>query len=147
MESTGDQYFELSRVTEEEIVIPELIETQLYSDLVSEEGKKVIKKHMARERNPKIIKAAIRRAKQLHGKVKCEVCDFDFEATYGIYGNDFIEGHQKLPLSESGDSGVKTRIEDIALLCSNCHRMIHRKKEWLTVEQLKNKLIKSKAFL
>jgi 5-methylcytosine-specific restriction enzyme A len=28
-------------------------------------------------------------------------------------------------------------LADLALLCSNCHRMIHRTKQWLTVEELK----------
>ena len=31
----------------------------------------------------------------------------------------------------------KTRLNDLSLLCSNCHKMIHRKSPWLTIEQLK----------
>jgi 5-methylcytosine-specific restriction enzyme A len=27
-------------------------------------------------------------------------------------------------------------LADLALLCSNCHRMIHRSKQWLTPDQL-----------
>jgi len=33
--------------------------------------------------------------------------------------------------------GDKTKVEDIAIVCSNCHSMIHRKKPWLTREKLK----------
>ena len=29
-------------------------------------------------------------------------------------------------------------LADLALLCSNCHRMIHRTKRWLTVEELQD---------
>jgi putative restriction endonuclease len=32
--------------------------------------------------------------------------------------------------------GEKTKNEDLALLCSNCHRIVHRKKPWLSVEKL-----------
>jgi hypothetical protein len=32
--------------------------------------------------------------------------------------------------------GDKTRLEDFALLCSNCHRMVHAKRLWLNLERL-----------
>ena len=35
----------------------------------------------------------------------------------------------------------KTKIEDIVMLCSNCHSMVHRRKPWATKEDLK-KLLK-----
>lgn len=44
----------------------------------------------------------------------------------GSGGKDFIEGHHTKLISELSD-GDKTRVEDIAMLCSNCHRMVHRK--------------------
>lgn len=52
----------------------------------------------------------------------------------------FIEGHHKSPLFESDDP-VKTTANDIALVCSNCHRMLHKGDPVYTIEQLKNKLI------
>jgi putative restriction endonuclease len=33
--------------------------------------------------------------------------------------------------------GDTTRLEDLALLCANCHRMIHRASPWLSVEELR----------
>jgi predicted HNH restriction endonuclease len=30
-----------------------------------------------------------------------------------------------------------TLVEDIALVCSNCHRMLHRKRHWLSINQLR----------
>ena len=35
-------------------------------------------------------------------------------------------------------AGQKTKIEDLSLLCSNCHRMIHRRVPWLKIEELKS---------
>jgi 5-methylcytosine-specific restriction protein A len=59
---------------------------------------------------------------------------FDFERVYGPRGADFIECHHRVPLHVTGQ--VTTRLEDLALICSNCHRMIHRTRPWLTVEEL-----------
>ena len=56
------------------------------------------------------------------------------------YGGDgFIECHHNVPLHEQEEERV-TKTSDLTLLCSNCHRMVHRKKKWLTVEELKSTL-------
>ncbi len=36
--------------------------------------------------------------------------------------------------------GEETKIEDIAMVCANCHRMLHRKIPWLSIKEL-NKLL------
>ncbi|MDP6032209.1 MAG: HNH endonuclease [Alphaproteobacteria bacterium] len=33
--------------------------------------------------------------------------------------------------------GERTKLSDLVLLCSNCHRMVHRKRPWLTVRELR----------
>ncbi|UQZ54168.1 restriction endonuclease [Bacillus subtilis] len=104
-------------------------------DMGFEEGKKKLKQHIVRERNPQVIKLAKERFKQAHGRLFCEVCNFDFYETYGELGEDFIEGHHTIPVSELGE-GQKTRVEDIALVCSNCHKMLHRRRPWLKKEEL-----------
>ena len=35
----------------------------------------------------------------------------------------------------------KTKPEDIAMLCANCHRMVHKKRPWLKMKDL-SKLLK-----
>jgi hypothetical protein len=48
----------------------------------------------------------------------------------------FIECHHLVPLHEL--RGLrKTRLEDLALVCSNCHRMLHRQRPCLTVNELR----------
>lgn len=104
------------------------------------EGKRRLRKHIYRERNQSVIRKAKEKFKEKNdGKVYCEVCDFDFYEIYGKIGEDFIEGHHTIPVSELSE-GHKTKVEDIALVCSNCHRMLHRKRPWLTKEQLKRLL-------
>ncbi|CRK80382.1 HNH endonuclease [Neobacillus massiliamazoniensis] len=100
------------------------------------EGKLKLKQHLARERNPEVIKLAMERFLQRHGKLICEVCKFDFKARYGEIGDGYIEGHHTKPISEMGED-EETKVEDIALVCSNCHSMLHRKRPWLSVNQLK----------
>lgn len=77
-------------------------------------------------------KAAARAA----GSLGREVCGFDFEVAYGSLGHDFIECHHLRPLSDSGPT--KTHLGDLALLCSNCHRMAHRGRPWPSLGQLKS---------
>jgi len=71
-----------------------------------------------------------------NGRLACEVCEFDFSIAYGNRGSGFIECHHTKPLATLG-TGTKTHIDDFALVCANCHRMIHRRKPWLSIAELK----------
>jgi predicted HNH restriction endonuclease len=93
--------------------------------------------HKVRERNTKTVKKKKDDFLKKNGRLYCEVCDFDFEKEYGSRGDGFIECHHTKFLSDY-DEPTKTSITDLVLLCSNCHRIIHRKKPWLSVEELKD---------
>jgi 5-methylcytosine-specific restriction enzyme A len=85
------------------------------------------------ERNPKLRATAI----TYHGK-KCMVCDFDFERVYGEHGAGYIEVHHLRPVSSLQESTKIDPRRDMAVVCSNCHRMIHRKKDkTLSLQELK----------
>lgn len=99
------------------------------------EGRKLIRKHIVRERNHQLISKAKNEYLKKNGTLKCEICGFDFEKVYGSIGSGFIEAHHLKPISMMKD-GEKTLLEDIVLLCSNCHSMVHRKKPWLSKEEL-----------
>lgn len=103
------------------------------------EGAVIYKLHKYRERNSKIIKKKKEKEFQKLGKLPCEACMFDFYQKYGQLGYKYIECHHRTPLSEFS-STTKTTIKDLALVCSNCHRMLHRKVDTLSVEGLKNLL-------
>lgn len=100
------------------------------------EGKEKYVRHKTRERNPAIVKQKKNEFQKDHGKLFCEVCLFDFSETYGSRGEGFIECHHNTPLHEEENERV-TKTSDLSVLCSNCHRMIHRKKKWLTIQELK----------
>ncbi|WP_255294085.1 HNH endonuclease [Bacillus toyonensis] len=93
------------------------------------------------ERNPKNRSEAIR----IHGTI-CKVCDFNFEEVYGERGKDFIEVHHIKPLSTINKEVIIDPRGDLVPVCSNCHRMIHRRKDdVLTVNELKTLMNKMKA--
>ncbi|GAB3053495.1 HNH endonuclease [Micromonospora schwarzwaldensis] len=104
-------------------------------ELSMREGGVTLREHLRRERSPKLRRRKLAEAKRRGIAIACEVCGFDFQRVYGDRGRDYIECHHRTPLHVSGETD--TRLSDLALICSNCHRMAHRGSPWLTVEQLK----------
>jgi 5-methylcytosine-specific restriction enzyme A len=100
------------------------------------EGALKYRQHVSRERNRDLVRKAKQRYKQKHGKIDCEICGFDFYEVYGEMGEDFIECHHTLAVSELGPNS-KTKIDDVVLLCPNCHRIVHRRRPWLRVNELR----------
>jgi len=93
------------------------------------------KKHFTNyyERNLKLRTAAI----QFH-KTKCIICGFDFESLYGMRGTGYIEVHHLYPVSGLEKETEVNPKTDMTVVCSNCHRMIHRKKnDVLTIEEMR----------
>lgn len=103
----------------------------------AEEGTILTRLHKSRERNSGLVKRKKKKVLEEQGTLSCEVCDLVFELVYGERGQGFIECHHIKPLSEL-QKGYRTRMTDLALVCANCHRMIHRKKPWLSIEELKD---------
>lgn len=99
------------------------------------EGRLLTRTHVFRERSPRLVAAKVESALKAHGKLECEVCKFDYSRKYGAHGAGYIECHHTLPLATLLP-GTKTKLKDLALVCSNCHRMLHRKKKWLSIEDL-----------
>lgn len=100
------------------------------------EGGALYMLHLKRERSAAAVRDKKDAVFQETGKLDCEVCGFDFYAVYGSLGTGFIECHHRIPLHLMKSSGA-TKLEDLALLCANCHRMIHRKMSSMSVDELK----------
>lgn len=92
---------------------------ELNQDFETKEGKELFRNHRIRERDSSI--SVLKKELALkEGNLKCEVCKFSFQERYA---QDYIECHHIIPIS----SGERiTRLKDLALVCSNCHRMLHR---------------------
>jgi len=99
------------------------------------EGRVLFKLHRLKERNRRLVRQKKRAVLAGTGLLLCEVCKFDFAAVYGPLGDGFVECHHRVPLA-SLDGTAPTRLADLAIVCANCHRMLHRRPTH-TVEQLR----------
>ncbi|MBL0923660.1 MAG: HNH endonuclease [Sphingomonadaceae bacterium] len=97
----------------------------------AQEGALVLKLHYTRERDPKLVS----KFKAGLNDPNCEACGFNFKEAYGDLGAGYIEAHHKR-LVASLTEGSTTRLSDLAALCPNCHRIIHKNYP-MSVEELK----------
>ena len=102
------------------------------------EGK--VRQAKVRERSKKLRDAAIQHYTN-NGKIICSACEFDFAEVYGEYGKGYIQIHHEKPVCQYDDQGFNAYIHEainhMKPLCANCHCMIHRKKEPITVADLR----------
>ena len=102
------------------------------------EGALLFRQHLRRERNQSLIRRKKVAVLEATGRLSCEVCNFDFGARYGPHGYGYAECHHRLPLSMAGAS--RTYLKDLAVVCANCHRMLHRGNPWPSVNSLREML-------
>ena len=100
------------------------------------EGRLLTRAHKIRERSKAIVESKKKQAMQDFGRLECEACGCDFEKSYGDVGRGLIEVHHTKPL-HTLKANEKTKLQDLALLCANCHRVVHSCRNWLSVEQVK----------
>lgn len=107
-------------------------------EAIAVEGRILYREHRYRERNAAVVKAKKDATMKLHGRLACEVCTLDFAARYGAIGSGFIEAHHTVPLALGSER--TTTADDLALVCPNCHRMLHKAQPTLSIEQLREQL-------
>ena len=61
-------------------------------------------------------------------------CEFNFKDKYGEIGENFIEAHHLVQLADLPKNTKLSPKDDFAVLCSNCHKMIHKFKNIPTIE-------------
>jgi predicted HNH restriction endonuclease len=92
------------------------------------EGDRKISSHRRRERSRFLVAKKIRLARS-QGPIRCEVCLLSEDGVYpSTLASRIFEVHHLQPLSES-DSPVRTTLNDLAIVCANCHRAIHATKD------------------
>ena len=99
------------------------------------EGRLLTRLHKTRERNTAAVQKKKRHVLRVTGRLQCEVCGFDFRDTYGELGEGFAECHHTLPLAQLVES-ASTRLQDLVIVCANCHRMIHRSKPIASIKEM-----------
>lgn len=104
------------------------------------EGAKKQVRVNAYERNPKARAACLK-----HHGCNCVVCGFNFEARYGVLGKEFIHVHHLKPLALTDGEYKLDAVADLRPVCPNCHAMLHRGTEVLSIDQLRSKLAATDA--
>lgn len=94
------------------------------------EGEEVIAEAKFRKRC-----AALVAQKKMQSDYRCEVCGMAFVERYGERGQDYIQVHHQDPVAMR-EKPSKTKLEDLNIVCANCHAMLHRG-GLLTVRQLR----------
>lgn len=95
------------------------------ADFEAAEGDPQLVEHLRRERDSGLRDLKIASS----GSHACEACGFDFEQAYGL--DPYCEVHHRVPVSEGPRV---TSLDELAILCANCHRAIHRTKPMMSVE-------------
>ncbi len=109
----------LTSANEEPTVIPE--------ELVGLEGEVFLRMVLHRKREGTLRDAKVAETLRRTGRLACEVpsCSFDFFLVYGEAGRAYAHVHHLRPLADSSPA-CETRLSDLAVVCANCHAIIHR---------------------
>lgn len=105
-------------------------------ELAAVEGDPRLFFHLKRERDPALARAKRESARRPDGQLTCEACGFLMRDVYPGLTGDVCEVHHRRSLAEAVGA-VVTRLEDLALLCPNCHRAIHRTRPLMSVEDFR----------
>jgi 5-methylcytosine-specific restriction endonuclease McrA len=120
------------RVLESEPAVT--VDVDIHS-IAATEGHRRLVQHLDRERNQTLV----RKKKKHAASLDCEVCGFSFGRIYDRIASDYCEVHQLSPLSEV-EQPTQTRMEDLAILCANCHRVVHLRNPPYTLDEVRRML-------
>jgi hypothetical protein len=114
-----------------------LPESDIEEEITGKEGRLLTRLHSYKERDRPFSKKVKKHYKGvLGGKLRCMACDMVPIEKYGGNGDKCIEAHHKIPIEELQPDSV-TRVEDMAVICASCHRIVHSKKPCLTIEEVR----------
>jgi 5-methylcytosine-specific restriction protein A len=139
LESDLKEFMDLYMIFSTKELLPSVVsvEEDDETDLQAEDLR-TLREHKRIERNRKLAE----KAKKKHDYI-CQACGFDFEMHYGNeIGSGFIEAHHLTPLKElKGQKITLDAKKDFAVLCANCHRMIHRSEFVSSVDDFRAKYV------
>ena len=104
-----------------------------YANLVIEEGFTKFSQVKTKVRSRKLVEIA-KNHYAVDEKIYCSACHFNFEDFYGEIGKGYIEIHHLEPIFAQDDvleQSIVEALANVSPVCSNCHRVIHRKNDQL----------------
>lgn len=121
------------------ISLPEELDENEKTSL--KEGQKKTIVVNAYERNSEARERCLNYYKKLNaGRIKCEVCGFDFGKVYGKEFEGKIHIHHLREISSIGEEYEIDAENDLLPICPNCHMVAHSRKPAFTPEEIKELL-------
>jgi Zn finger protein HypA/HybF involved in hydrogenase expression len=96
---------------------------RMEDEIRAQEGKTKLVTLSKRERDPKLRSLVLAQRGTL-----CEICGFNFEETYGEFAKYCVQVHHVEALGKAGRNGVTTSLDDVLVICPNCHSALHKYK-------------------
>ena len=109
----------------------------------AKEGNPKLVTHYVKERSPSLRKAKINQFLSKHSTLSCESCCSDASQYPEECRKRVFEVHHKKRLADI-DNETEMTVDDLAILCENCHNAIHATNPLQNVEEFKQSL-KSKC--
>ena len=106
------------------------------SGVSGKEGRQRLVAHLRRERNRALVERKKTEMRMRDGQLRCEACGLQFGDLHRRLGEACCEVHHGSPLGDVTRE-VTTSLDDLHVLCSNCHRMIHRTTPLMTVQEFR----------
>lgn len=104
------------------------------------EGRLLTRMHAYRERDRAFARRVRDHYRRQHGgKLHCEACGVVPLDVYGDAGERCMEAHHKVPIEELQPDSV-TLVQEMAMVCASCHRIIHSQKPCLTIDEVRDLL-------
>lgn len=107
-------------------------------DEVFVEGRLLTSRH--RSRDSRLRKKLLQ--KMTDDRLVCAICDFAAPPLARELRESFYEAHHVRPLAEA-EGVTTTKVADLALVCANCHRFIHRliaiSKRWVSIAEARTR--------
>lgn len=100
-----------------------------YQNILIEEGERTILNRSVVRRSFLLKRAALRHFADQSGSIACVGCGFRAENVYGADARGLIEIHHTRPLFLTPGKlrlTIAVALNNVAPLCPNCHRMVHR---------------------
>jgi hypothetical protein len=103
------------------------------------EGGKKLVQHLRRERSRSLVEAKKRVTRQQFGHLFCVTCGLSEQDLPSEIGEGCFEVHHNVPLAKS-NTVVATKLDDLSVVCANCHRMLHRTRPLSSVTKFRNQM-------
>ena len=114
------------------------------SEVTFKEGRLLTLVHYRLERNRK-LRARVLQSRRRSGRLQCECCKCKSAVKNSPISDSMFEVHHRIAISLAVER--RTSLADVAVLCANCHRMLHSAiadaGHWLSVEEGRKILLRA----